>query len=560
MAAEKAIRIQHLMLGVVIICLVKAVSRAGAGRNSLNTFAAFADYVRLNRITFATSALIVGLMVLPTMAYPVITGDDWLFMFDPRGRLQWYYAIGRIGHDYVRGTLAPILSPHYALALYTGGLFACAAVLAFLFRVSKASHIVLFILLFVMFPLHIENMYYRDNHAPLAVAFVAAGAYLLILFETDKIGPKRVATLAALLLAVALIHQSVVIFIGAAVLAVWLVRLLDGGVDVRAQIRAALWSALLLPLYFPIVAWHKTLVEPWPIPREYSLLGSLNRTPAEFLASLQVVAAYLNQFLFHEQHLIPLAVKAFILAMVAVVTVDAIKTRGRNAALPLALLAALIVAPFGLGLIRAVSWTTFKYTAIALPAAVIYPTIFFLYVRGVRHHALHAAGLVASGLIVLFFFQSLSTVAFATKMTSDRDRAISIRLLRDIEAAVRDSALDTSKEHAILIDGDFMAPVADENTPFNGLMSSRPMVTSSPLCGVYSCDVTKISEALRVIDWDYQGKRQYHHIIQQYEWLFRNFGPVEHPEDVFKTMRGWPHKDAIRVVGQTVLVKVGGDH
>ncbi|MFL6798990.1 MAG: glucosyltransferase domain-containing protein [Xanthobacteraceae bacterium] len=546
-------------------CAAKRDLKNGCGlhieRTELAAFIAFLEYVRQNRWPLSASALIVYLMVLPVMAFTIVMADDWLFMFDPRGRLEWYYGIGRVGADYVRAILAPLMSPHYTLVLFIAGLLTCATTLAFLLRVSKPRHIVLFVLLFVMFPVHLENMYYKDNHASLAVAYIFSSAYLIVLFGANGIGAKRVAGLVVLFLCAILIHQTVALFILAAFLAVWLVNLLSRDASTIADVRfplalLVLSAAISAPLYVAIVAYHQTLVDRWPIPKDYLLMESLNRTMAEFLTSFQTFFAHLMQFLFRGQHLIPFVIKMGFLFMLIVVSADVLRRYGRKSVLPLMIFVALLAAPWSLGLVRT-SWTTYKYTAIHLPLAVIYPTIFVLYVRSVRQGSLlYGAGLVAVSFVILLFFQAHSNVAFAAKNTLERDTAISLRVLSDLDSTIRREGVSIDANHAILIHLKPITSLYDNGPPFNALVGPKPMSDSSVICGIYACNVTVLPKILRLLDVDYGGKRSYFMSPEEYAWQFREHNPVPNAADILREMPVWPRQGSLRAVGQTVFMKL----
>jgi Glucosyl transferase GtrII len=236
-----------------------------------------------------------------------------------------------------------------------------------------------------------------------------------------------------------------------------------------------------------------------PASGDYALSESVVGTIPEMTENVRRALAYMGAFLFYPTHLFPISTKVIFLAVLTtVISTVIIFSQGAWLKFGLALICLLgiFAAPWAIGLVRTPN--SYRYLAI-ISASLCYGAIFGLALEHCRIPLIRGALQLGTIAVVLIFVFQQNMASVITFENNRRDVAVTNRLLARIENLPEYRLIDRSQPVTLVPVG---TPQFYVGRPFAAPHRSGVMNDSIISCGIYSCQIFRMSDAFVLLSAD----------------------------------------------------------
>lgn len=545
------------------------VSKASAKPNDRSGVGAVV--LAMQRSLVAERGVLAYLMGLAALSYGffafnlTLNGDDWIFLFEPRARQDFFFSIGRISHDTLaKSLITPRFAPTISAAFLWTILVSCGLWIGKSFRIKNRMALFLVASLFALCPVWAEQMSFKDNHAAVGLAILlATTGYLMVMTrhdnETRENYFQHMTALSVILGISFTFHQMSALLFLTLCVAGGLVGFICHEVTtsrvVLTSVNCLVATGGAVFVYILILLLATQLTAPGFVPESYDIERGRVSSLVDLSDTARRMRAHLVTFLFQDQHLWALPLKWIGLTFLCAIL---LKT-ARSLSLPrfgviLILFILLIMVPWLFGLI----WTpdnAYRYNAL-LAVPVVYSTlaavVFLLWPSGILHGV--AMGL---GAFLTFHFAAAQNVAgLAALTTNQRDLAVLERMVARVETHPSYADIDITRPLRIVIAYErFPDPrLSKPSIPFEATGTGDTMRHSIVQCGIFLCQPGRASLALALIDHSYHDAGRSISVVLSFEDLPR-LGVALGTVARVRNATTWPLPGSVIFEGNTALIR-----
>ena len=489
------------------------------------------------------------------------TGDDWVALSDDSILIQYAVQNGR----WIHAALMALQDHSRAAPAFT----ICLLLLAMLATVSLFAHalglrnngvVALFTVLAFCFPFWAEFVSFRILHLPGGIALFLSAGYGYLCWQTAarwhqgaNLGSQIVGlALAALAFSFCAATYQGFLPVGCMLLAAYLLAALDAehpssGLPAGYLLKLALVVGIVLVFGAALYAIQVSLAErltgvgPSPFPR-YHLATSLVSNLQEASASVERLGRHLWAFFTQPNHLFPLWPKLVFAAFILTLIVRMFGVPGSAAKLQmLAVLAALVLAPWVLGLVR--NPDSYRYNAIVC-AGLIYAIVICHTLNRLQNVRVRQVAMCAAAAVALGFVFVQNSAALITHHNNARGMAVVVRLLDRITQVDGYGSLSRVAPVDVVVQGDFRL---SDTRPFQANTAGDVLDSSNIDCSILRCSLGNLNYATRLATADDIKYR-----FVRYEVQSPSYQSALAP--VFEQLKRWPERGALQVIDDTTIL------
>lgn len=446
----------------------------------------------------------------------LLSGDDWEALQVDGYQYQWVVAIGR-WMQVVVWWLAEdnAFAPALTLGVLAAAYLCVALVLAQCLGLKRDFSKVALAALLVTFPLNAESFSFSLLHLPLALGLVCAGGATLLLVAGQQAitqGERRQAwayggvTVPLVMLAAAC-YQPAAIFVVSGILlrALALLRSSTSLSEMRRSVGGLLAYAAMA-ITAGVIAYGLSVhivaaMAGVSLNQDglYAMTGSLNGSLADWGKGVGGGVAVVADLLLSPHHLFPPVAKVVLVAALALAA-GLYGGRGALWRLPafIVLLAALLLAPASLGMVRNVGNYRFNsLIAFAVPMAGLVALVVDEAAAPTRRRLMASMAVL---LVAVFAFQQ-NRASVSTLLLNRRDMAIAGRMLARIDAVPGFASLAEQGQVDVVVVGRVLEQRHDLGRPFSPKSHGRVTHLDNSVvdCGVFNCQIQRLESAVRLI-------------------------------------------------------------